>query len=182
MTNGRLVQENILFLKQGMNLLEKLSDEFYQANNPKFFANCVGKHIRHNTDHYDNFLDGIEKGRINYDERQRDTGIELNRHFAIRKLEEIIIRLQNLENLPHDQPLFINSNEGENGNSSQNWNASTIGRELQFLLGHTVHHYALVAMILRLQGFETGEDFGVAPSTLKFERSKENGYTYLADR
>jgi uncharacterized damage-inducible protein DinB len=177
MTNRRLVQENILFLKQGINLVRRLSDDLYQRNDPKFFASCVGKHIRHNTDHYDNFLDGIEKGKINYDERLRDAGIELNRHFAIRKFEEIITRLENLENSSHNQPVLINSNEGEGGNSSQNWHVSTIGRELQFLLSHTVHHYALVAMILRLQGFETGKDFGVAPSTLKFERSKENEKT-----
>jgi hypothetical protein len=44
--------------------------------------------------------------------------------------------------------------------------ASTVARELQFLLSHTVHHYALIALILRLQGFEPGEEFGVAPSTL----------------
>jgi hypothetical protein len=40
-------------------------------------------------------------------------------------------------------------------------------RELQFLLSHTVHHYALMALILRLQGFNPAAEFGVAPSTLQ---------------
>lgn len=41
-------------------------------------------------------------------------------------------------------------------------------RELQFLLSHTVHHFALIATLL--ERFEIGvpEDFGIAPSTLKY--------------
>jgi hypothetical protein len=30
-----------------------------------------------------------------------------------------------------------------------------------------VHHYALIALILRLQGFNPAAEFGVAPSTLQ---------------
>jgi hypothetical protein len=48
--------------------------------------------------------------------------------------------------------------------------ASTALRELQFLVSHTVHHYAVIALILRARGLEPGPDFGVAPSTLKYEQ------------
>ena len=42
---------------------------------------------------------------------------------------------------------------------------SSLGRELQFLLGHTVHHNAIVAMILDRHGIELPQGFGVAAST-----------------
>jgi hypothetical protein len=42
-----------------------------------------------------------------------------------------------------------------------------VGRELQYLLSHTIHHYAIIGSILRAQGVEPGPDFGVAPSTLR---------------
>jgi hypothetical protein len=42
---------------------------------------------------------------------------------------------------------------------------------LQFLLSHTVHHFALMALILRAQGADPGDDFGVAPSTLEHRRA-----------
>jgi uncharacterized damage-inducible protein DinB len=45
-----------------------------------------------------------------------------------------------------------------------------VGRELQFLASHTLHHYALIAALLRLQGVEPGEEFGVAPGTLEHRR------------
>jgi hypothetical protein len=50
------------------------------------------------------------------------------------------------------------------------WSYSSIGRELQFLLSHTIHHYALIALALRLQGYEPSAEFGVAPSTLQYWR------------
>jgi hypothetical protein len=52
------------------------------------------------------------------------------------------------------------------------WCRSTVARELQFLLSHTIHHYALIALVLRLQGFTTGEEFGVNPSTLRHWRGR----------
>jgi hypothetical protein len=54
------------------------------------------------------------------------------------------------------------------------WAASSLARELQFTLSHTVHHYALIALILRLQGFAPPADFGVAPATLQqWQRERE---------
>ena len=47
------------------------------------------------------------------------------------------------------------------------WCGSTVYRELQFLVSHTIHHYAIIGTILRSRGFEPGMDFGVAPSTLR---------------
>jgi len=40
-----------------------------------------------------------------------------------------------------------------------------------FLLSHTVHHYALISVALKLQGIDPGEEFGIAPSTLRYLKS-----------
>jgi len=45
--------------------------------------------------------------------------------------------------------------------------STSIKRELAFLLSHTIHHYAIVAIICRLQGLSVEDDFGIAPSTLR---------------
>jgi len=47
------------------------------------------------------------------------------------------------------------------------WSESTVKRELQYLQAHTIHHYALIALILRIQGITPHDEFGVAPSTLR---------------
>lgn len=45
---------------------------------------------------------------------------------------------------------------------------SSLGRELQLLISHTVHHYAMMALVLRGQGIDPGPEFGVALSTFRY--------------
>ena len=42
-----------------------------------------------------------------------------------------------------------------------------LGRELQFLVSHTVHHAAMIAASCRARGLPTADEYGVAPSTLR---------------
>ena len=50
---------------------------------------------------------------------------------------------------------------------------STVGRELEYLFHHMVHHLALIGVYLRSQGVTLADDFGVAPSTIKFWNSSK---------
>ena len=47
---------------------------------------------------------------------------------------------------------------------------STIVREPQFLLSHTVHHVALISTMNSISNIATPEKFGIAPSTLAYRR------------
>ena len=49
---------------------------------------------------------------------------------------------------------------------------SSVSRELQVLSSHTIHHFALIAITLRMHGVELDSDFGMAPSTLRYLASK----------
>jgi hypothetical protein len=42
---------------------------------------------------------------------------------------------------------------------------STLGRELAFVASHTIHHFAIVALLLRDMGIGVPARFGYAPST-----------------
>ena len=46
---------------------------------------------------------------------------------------------------------------------------SSVARELDFLQSHTIHHYAIIAMLCRLQNVVVEQGFGVAPSTLRYQ-------------
>lgn len=54
--------------------------------------------------------------------------------------------------------------ENHTGNDTD-WSFTSVGRELRFLLSHTVHHCALIAILLSLRGGEVPNGFGIAPST-----------------
>jgi uncharacterized damage-inducible protein DinB len=174
MSNPRIIRDNILFLRQGIDLLEQLNDDMYVKAAAPYAASGVGKHIRHNLDHYEMFLAGLSTGAIDYDGRQRDAQIETDRRYAIRKMLSIISRLEALEAKSLNRSISVKMNDGEETHEASSRSQSTVWRELQFLVSHTVHHYALIAMILKLHGFDCDKDFGVAPSTLKYQQGLKN--------
>lgn len=155
------IRENIEALHQGEMLVRQLSDAAYCNSVQLVFQSTVGTHIRHNLDHYACFLNGLESGRIDYAARQRDTRFEQDRSYAIAEM----LRLRGcLESIPEDlngADLLVAMDIGP-GHAN-----TSVRRELEFLLSHTTHHYALVAIICRVQGLYVKADFGIAPSTLR---------------
>jgi hypothetical protein len=168
----QIIHDNILFLRQGIDLLGQIDDDMYLKAVAPYAASGVGKHIRHNLDHYEMFLAGLPAGSIDYDSRQRDPRVETDRHYATQKMLSIISRLEGIKPQRLDDAISVKMNEGEETEEVSLHSQSTIRRELQFLLSHTVHHYALIAIILKIQGFDCDEDFGVAPSTLKYQQNR----------
>jgi hypothetical protein len=161
-----LIDENIETLKRGVELIARLDDRLYTLPNRELSLSGVGVHFRHCIDFYHNFLAGVESGRVNYDLRERDERPEKNRLFAIAKVDSLIVDLSRLPVIKDDRVFEVTLE----GASDFDWSISSLKRELQFLLSHTLHHYAFMALILRLQGFDSGAEFGVAPSTLRHWR------------
>ena len=160
-----LIAENIALLRQGIELLEELNPGLYTR---ELLADGrrrgVGPQIRHCLDFFANFLDGFEAGRVDYDARQRDEVVESDRQLAAQRMEGHIERLRMISPEAFDTALDVRLD------SPDTWARSSVGRELQALVSHTVHHYALIAQQLRANGYEPGPDFGVAPSTLRYQR------------
>lgn len=166
-----LIEENIEALNQGLALIERLNDQNYSMRNPLLMLDGVGGHFRHCIEFYQNFLTGIESGRVDYDHRERDERLEKSRMFAADRIRQLIRNLNALPARERRKTLEVRLEAADgslNDGSDSCWSASSLKRELQFLLSHTIHHYSLIALSLRLQGFEPGREFGVAPSTLKY--------------
>jgi hypothetical protein len=132
----------------------------------------VGSHFRHVLDFYNCFLAGFGSGKIDYDSRERDERIEKDRLAAMTRIETTICFLQGISPVDHHTPVLVRAEDAATGPDPSRWGRSSIRREIQFLLSHTVHHYALIALMLRLKGFEPGKEFGVAPSTLAHWRAE----------
>ena len=164
-----LTLQNIEFLDQGRRLIVGLTDELYCNGVPPVAHSGVGSHFRHCLDFYRCFLAGLETGRVDYDARSRDRETEKSRERAAAAIEEIIGALRRIaEETAPDHSLEISVDCPSD--HQEIWSRSTVLREMQTLTTHTVHHYALISMLLRLQGQDPGAEFGIAPSTLKFEK------------
>ena len=160
-----LVHDNAACLEQGMTLLRQLAPADYMARCPACFNSSVGGHIRHNTDHYEQFLAGWAEGKVDYDARTRAARVESEPTYAADLMRRLRIALEAIPNEALDAELQVKMD----GGSSAAWSRSTVRRELQFLLSHTIHHYALIVAILHAHDLaaEIPTGFGVAPSTLK---------------
>lgn len=165
-----IAAQNLYFLEQGRQLLATLDDELFRQAGKTPRSASIGAHMRHVIDCFRCFLRGLESNRIDYDARQRHPGVETDRATADAALAEIANALATLQGTPANRPLEVKADAAAWADPALHWHGSTLGRELQFLLSHTVHHYALIALILRGHGHEPHSDFGVAPSTLEHER------------
>jgi len=163
-----LVQTNIGWLRQAQSLLLGIDDSVFASSPKGLTPHKAGSHLRHVLEFYECFLDGLPGGPVDYDNRRRDESVEKNRHAAAARIRSIIERLEEVRSLSPDLPLSVRM---ENADFAE-YLRSSVGRELQALSGHTIHHFALMSMTLRIHGVAVDPDFGMSPSTLRFHATK----------
>jgi uncharacterized damage-inducible protein DinB len=154
---------NCHVLDQCVEVLRRMDDETY-ATAGADEGSPVGAHFRHVFDHYQVLLTGLADARIDYDARRRDPRLEQERGYAINVALGLRNQLSQLMAETGSTPLQVTTRSLAD-EEEPDWSGSTLRRELQFLVSHTVHHSALIKQILRQHGFETGMEFGLAPST-----------------
>lgn len=163
-----MIRANQACLEQALTLLDVLDDSQYAS--PRGNWSPVGTQLRHLIEHYQSFVGGLPDRAIDYDARPRDATIEASRHRAASALRELIGQLAALEGLPAETPVQVQM-KCEAGAKGPTWAGSSVGRELQFLVGHAVHHFALIKLLVAGDGTPLDPDFGIAPSTLSHGRA-----------
>ena len=165
-----LVAENVELLRTTARVAARLDAHTYAAPIPGAVSSGAGAHVRHCLDFYDCLLAGIPEGRVDYNRRERDERTAAEPAFAVRRLRATALALERLDT-PSIGGLLVLADGVADAADPSKWGRSSPSRELQFLLSHTTHHLAIVAILLRLRGVEPGHEFGVAPSTLRHLRT-----------
>lgn len=163
---AQVIHDCIGLLQQVAGVIRRVDDHIYTAAHPASPRGSIAGHLRHVLEFYHCFLQGCTSGRIDYNQRARDSRIEADRTYAGEQIANLIVRLREHSLVSGDRQLLV-ALEGSIGVAVP-VSISSVLRELDFLQSHTVHHYALIAMLLRLNGIEPGAEFGVAPSTLEY--------------
>lgn len=171
----RPVSSCIDLLKQGRVLLADLPDEVLNAYPFHRSRGHVGSHFRHCIDFFFCLERGFACRRIDFDDRPRERRMEDDRKALIAGIERSIAWLESLSVEHLSVPLMVLVDRAEREDENGCWCESTLKRELRFLVNHTIHHYALVGVMLEQQGFETPPGFGLAPSTMRFRRENPPG-------
>lgn len=150
---------------QGIDVIERISDDVFTAGGPR---TSIGAHFRHNIEFARELLNGMKSGSVDYSARARDERIAIDRFLAIGATRDLMRELESMPATTPGMPLAVRSESVAETSS-----ASSVARELDFLLSHTIHHYALIAFRLSALGIVLPEDFGVAPSTIEFRKRSE---------
>ena len=130
----------------------------------------MGAHIRHILDRFLCFLAGLPEASIDYDARKRDKSIENNLDAATFALASVARRIESLDML-NTLGTSISVRESVHHLGPSVAMPSTVGRELMGLVTHSIHHLAIIALIVKSYGYEIDSDFGKAPSTIRYERA-----------
>jgi uncharacterized damage-inducible protein DinB len=157
-------------LRQLMQLLEALTDAQFVQKPVGVVPSSVGGHVRHNLDHIEALLNGLDNGTVDYDARQRDTEVERSRRSAVDALRWLEFRFLATEWPQPDQPLALSVLLAPDIPPVEV--ETTLGRELAFVLSHTIHHNALIGVMAKLFGIPLPENFGYAPSTIAHQQRK----------
>jgi uncharacterized damage-inducible protein DinB len=157
-------------LHQLHDLVESLSDDEYTQKPVGVVESSVGGHLRHNLDHIEALLRGLRSGEINYDHRDRGTSIERDRTAA---LDEIIRLERELMCFRWDEASRTIELTGlVDPDRPPVTTLTSPERELAFVVSHTIHHNAIIAVMAKLLGASIPAEFGYAPSTIAHQRSR----------
>ena len=148
-------------LKQLQGVIAPLGEDAFRYHSDLLPGGTLGGHVRHCIEFYQALFAGISSGEVNYDARQRNPEIESCPAIAKKTIQHLLSAdWVRIERLPHDLPLRVRE-------SLEGWQISSLGRELGFAFSHTIHHLALIGVLLRDNGWGVVSEVGLAPSTAR---------------
>ena len=146
-------------LEQAADLVLAVKGRTYRQDGPGPIGG-LGEQVRHLTEFYQAFFAGLAQGRVDYDARPRDARVEADPAFAGEVLAELGTQLR--ETPWSDTPIDVRMDD-----AGACFTRSSVARELRFLASHTVHHFAIIRLLLGGDEARMPARFGVAPATVR---------------
>jgi uncharacterized damage-inducible protein DinB len=146
-----------------MRLIITLPADAYATRTSRV-SGSIGEHVRHVLDHIGSLVACGPSTVLSYDHRTRGTALESEPGAAVREMMRLDAALARWGQRSLAEPVGVAAVMSADGVSVTGW--STMARELAFVMSHTIHHQAIVALLLEQQGAGIpSEHFGYAPST-----------------
>ena len=165
----QILQATKLTLQSLLRFLEQVDQPTYSKPLDVFNGSSLGGHTRHIIEFYHCLIKNYNQGTINYDLRERDKNIETDPELAAVAVQNIIQEIEKI-NLDDKVELHMSYDPQTNAVDSV---VSNVKREVVYNLEHTIHHMALLKIGVKIAApqIELENEFGVAPSTIKFQQS-----------
>lgn len=161
-----LIQHNLLKLKKIKELINYLPLDLYTQPKDLLSQSTIGQHFRYVLEFYICLENGLKKGAVCYDERERDILIETNIDYAMEQIEKLNVFLSKIEK---DSSMEMKANYDTTSDEKTSIPTSLF-RELAYALDHAIHHLAIIKIALTEENLEIDNNFGVAPSTIRHRK------------
>lgn len=155
-------------LQQGLAMLDNTDKESFSRKEEGPWGSSIGAHYRHVLDHFVCLIEGLWDFQINYDLRGRNQDIESSVEAARQATRELIEALNAIPDDVLKRECTVVYSVGYAEEETQAVR-SVVARELMFCVGHAIHHYAIVKLLCSLRAVPLPYEFGIAPSTLKYQ-------------
>jgi hypothetical protein len=143
--------------------LDQLSASQYTVSCRTLSGGSVGQHVRHVVELFQCLISGYPAGIVNYDARPRNQAIATGKEMAVDCLSAIDMAIA----LP-DKPMLLET--GIDPGDQPGVISTTYFREIVYNIEHAIHHMALIRIgITEVSDIRLSREFGVAPSTLKYQ-------------
>lgn len=153
-------------------IVTKLSANDYAEPHELLSGNTIGKHTRHIIEFLEALYNGLPKGEVDYDLRERNILYETNATIATERLAELITLLTSELSRENKPILLVYQLHDRQKNSL----LSSLERELLYNLDHIVHHQAILQIILKNNGKShlLDANFGLAFATQQQQNYQKN--------
>ncbi len=164
-------QGSKLIFRQIGELLSRMNDGQYTRQLGLFEGSSIGQHVRHIYDFYNSVVQSLEKGELDYADRERNPDIERYTHNAALNFLTLSKHVMTLD---EDTLIDVLTEFDIDESTARKRVSSSIGRELMYAYDHAVHHLAIVKMGIQTNfpEFELDDVIGVAPSTIKHKNKQ----------
>jgi hypothetical protein len=143
--------------------LDRLNDRQYTMSCQTLSGSSVGQHVRHVVELFQCLVNGYATGAVNYDARPRNQAIATHKEVAA----ECLANITNAITHP-DKAMLLQTSFGPDDKPSTI--STTYFREIVYNIEHAIHHMALIRIgIGEVSDIGLPQEFGVAPSTLKYQ-------------
>jgi uncharacterized damage-inducible protein DinB len=149
-------------LGQLADVIGRVDDQAYGVQRARGVSGSIGSHVRHCLDHVSAFVAGVEARSFDYDTRVRGTLVETRRDAALDEIDRLVARLMTLPASALARAATVVTAVDDRTTLTV---TSSIARELAFVVSHTIHHFAVIALLLRELGIAVPPRFGYAPTT-----------------
>jgi uncharacterized damage-inducible protein DinB len=144
-------------------VVDSLTERQYSDSAIPGVSGSVGGHVRHCLDHVRALERAIETGVVDYDARERHTLVEADRTLAWSLLLSARRRIAAIPASLLPRPVVVRTRMHTAMHPVEV--LSSLEREVSFVIAHTIHHCATIAVLAGVTPERLPDRFGIAPST-----------------